>query len=85
MTDATKLIPEMLPLIDLTQDDIDVIAKQVDGGVANIQDIYALAPLQDGILFHHLLATKGDPYLLTISMAFDNKEILDRYLDAVQR
>ncbi|TDB40410.1 phosphopantetheine-binding protein, partial [Photorhabdus luminescens] len=63
MTPATtKIIPAMLPLIDLTQPEIDLIVGQVPGGVANIQDIYALSPLQDGILFHHLLANEGDPY-----------------------
>ncbi|KAF9079496.1 hypothetical protein BGX27_006350, partial [Mortierella sp. AM989] len=38
-----------------------------------------------GILFHHIMATKGDPYLLAARMSFDNKDTLDRYLDAVQK
>ncbi|KAF9344823.1 hypothetical protein BGX26_003855, partial [Mortierella sp. AD094] len=83
--DTSYITPELLPLIDLTQDDIDLIVSQVEGGVSNIQDIYALSPLQDGILFHHIMATKGDPYLLAINMSFDNRDILDRYLDAVQK
>ncbi|KAF8950138.1 hypothetical protein BGZ46_004743, partial [Entomortierella lignicola] len=44
---TTNITPDMLPLIDLTQDDINTIVSQVNGGVANIQDIYALSPLQD--------------------------------------
>ncbi|WP_242685666.1 non-ribosomal peptide synthetase [Photorhabdus sp. RW14-46] len=83
--DTTTLTPTMLPLIDLTQADIDRIVEQVPGGVSNIQDIYALSPLQDGILFHHLLANKGDPYLLTIQMVFADRILLDRYLAAVQQ
>ncbi|KAF9898284.1 hypothetical protein EC991_000348, partial [Linnemannia zychae] len=84
-TDDTRIVPDMLPLIDLTQDEIDILVKRVPGGVANIQDIYALSPLQDGILFHHLMAERGDPYLLFVSMVFDSRELLDRYLAAVQQ
>ncbi|UAW64946.2 non-ribosomal peptide synthase/polyketide synthase [Mycoavidus sp. HKI] len=83
--DIAALTPNLLPLIDLTQAEVDCIVEQTPGGVANIQDIYALSPLQDGILFHHLLATKGDPYLLAAQMAFANRTLLDRYLDAVQQ
>ncbi|UGY29410.1 condensation domain-containing protein [Bradyrhizobium septentrionale] len=75
----------MLPLIELAQDEIDRIIATVPGGIGNIQDIYGLSPLQDGILFHHLLATKGDPYLLVSQMAFAERGVLDRYLAAVQR
>jgi amino acid adenylation domain-containing protein len=77
--------PDMLPLIELTQADINAVVATVPGGVANIQDIYALSPLQDGILYHHLLATRGDPYLLTGQMAFASRDLLDRYLAAMQR
>ncbi|WP_338861220.1 amino acid adenylation domain-containing protein [Mycetohabitans rhizoxinica] len=83
--ESTVLTPSMLPLIDLTQADIDRIVEQVPGGLANIQDIYALSPLQDGILFHHLLASQGDPYLLTIQLAFDDRAVLDRYIHALQQ
>jgi amino acid adenylation domain-containing protein len=83
--DTTTLTPQLLPLINLNQDDIDRIVEQVPGGVANIQDIYALSPMQDGILFHHLLSSDGDPYLLIAQMAFDDRAMLDRYLNAVQQ
>ncbi|UJD76475.1 non-ribosomal peptide synthetase [Photorhabdus luminescens] len=82
---TTVLTPAMLPLIELTQSEIDYIIEQVPGGIANIQDIYALSPLQDGILFHHLLADEGDPYLLAGQMAFADRKLLDRYLAAVQQ
>ena len=82
---TTTITPELLPLIGLTQSDIDSIVARVPGGVANIQDIYGLSPLQDGILFHHLLSAQGDPYLLVGQMAFASRDLLDRYLAAVQR
>ncbi|KAF9388086.1 hypothetical protein CPC16_006705, partial [Podila verticillata] len=83
--DTSTLTPDLLPLIDLTQTEIDWIVAHTPGGVGNIQDVYALSPLQDGILFHHLLATEGDPYLLIAQMAFDNRTLLDRYLNAVHQ
>ncbi|KAG0336066.1 hypothetical protein BG005_004422, partial [Podila minutissima] len=82
---TTALTPGLLPLISLTQDDIDFIVRQVPGGVTNIQDIYALSPLQDGILFHHMMAAEGDPYLLMVCTAFRDRELLDRYLQAFQK
>ena len=82
---TAAITPELLPLIALTQSDIDSIVASVPGGVANIQDIYGLSPLQDGILFHHLLSAQGDPYLLVGQMAFASRDLLDRYLAAVQR
>ncbi len=82
---STAITPQMLPLIDLTQPEVDRIVSTVPGGVGNIQDIYGLSPLQDGILFHHLLATQGDPYLLVSQMAFAERGVLDRYLAAVQQ
>ncbi|GLH79078.1 hypothetical protein SSBR45G_39870 [Bradyrhizobium sp. SSBR45G] len=81
---ATAITPEMLPLIALSQPEIDQIVAHVPGGIANVQDIYALSPLQEGILFHHLLAADDDPYVLVAQMAFPDRDLLDRYLAAVQ-
>ena len=81
---CTALTPEMLPLATLTQDEIDQVVESVPGGVANVEDIYSLAPLQEGILFHHLMSGEGDPYLLATLLTFDTRERLNAYLKAMQ-
>ncbi|TMP37392.1 non-ribosomal peptide synthetase [Pseudoalteromonas rubra] len=73
---ASTISPEMLPLIELTQDSIDAIITQVPGGTANVQDMYPLAPLQEGVLFVHTMNQQHDPYVSTMAFELDSEQQL---------
>lgn len=80
----SQLTPQELSLIDLEQSHIDLIVAQTPGGVSNIQEIYPLAPLQEGILFHHMLAQEGDPYITRAIKAFTTEQEMQRFVAALQ-
>jgi amino acid adenylation domain-containing protein/thioester reductase-like protein len=83
--DCEAISPAMLPLVTLTSEQIGRIAETVPGGAANVQDIYPLAPLQEGILFHHVLHEgRGDVYVVPTLLAVDSREHLDRLVEALQ-
>ncbi|WP_010453228.1 condensation domain-containing protein, partial [Pseudomonas asplenii] len=82
--DCRRITPQLLPLADLDQAAIDRIVASVPGGVANVQDIYPLAPLQEGILYHHLTAEQGDPYVLQSLFEMAGRERLNAFIDALQ-
>ena len=82
---AEAITPEMITLVRLQQPVIDAIVRRVPGGARNIQDIYPLAPLQEGILFHHLRETVGDTYLLPNLFSFPGKLELTRFISTLQK
>ncbi|SEB35185.1 amino acid adenylation domain-containing protein [Tenacibaculum sp. MAR_2009_124] len=84
--DTKEITPEMVPLLDFEQKDIDKVVTNVQGGIGNIEDIYPLSPLQEGIYFHHLMSTKeeGDPYVLPHLLAFSDEEKRNSFIDALQ-
>ena len=90
LADTQAITPEMLPLFELqpegsglSQQEIDHIVSQVPGGVNNIQDIYPLAPLQEGILFHHRLTEHG-LYVTPTLLLVESEQRMNSFLSALQ-
>ncbi|RZK99929.1 MAG: amino acid adenylation domain-containing protein, partial [Rubrivivax sp.] len=79
------ITPSMLTLLALDAGQISLVEAAVPGGAANVQDIYPLAPLQEGILFHHLLRPHGDPYILPYLIAFDDQARLMRFIESLNQ
>ena len=93
---ASVITTEMVPLAGLSDAELERVVARVPGGAANVADVYPLAPLQEGILFHHLLARSdtgagaggavaSDAYVLPMVLGFDARERLEGFLATLRR
>lgn len=81
---TSRITPDLLPLIHLSQAEIDHILTTVEGGAGNVQDIYPLTPLQEGMYFHSKLQKNGDPYISRHLFAVDSPARADIFTAALQ-
>ncbi|AXG48486.1 non-ribosomal peptide synthase [Photorhabdus laumondii subsp. laumondii] len=79
------ITPDMLDMVTLSEKEIAVICQQVEGGAGNIQDIYPLSPLQEGIFFHHRMNGEHDPYIIPILIKFSDEQKLTAFLHALDK
>jgi len=82
-TPCARITPQMLDMVTLSLAQIDLIAARVPGGAGNIQDIYPLGPLQEGMLYHHCAQREGDHYVLRSLLAFTDEARLQRFCAAL--
>lgn len=72
-------------LAGLDERHIEVVVQHVPGGARNLQDIYPLSSLQEGMLFHHLLNDQQDTYVLSTAFELQSAVQLALLVDAVQK
>lgn len=80
---CTRITPQLLSLARLDQAQVDQIVASVPGGAANVQEIYPLAPLQQGLLYHHLRGG-DDPYQQQALFTFVDRAGFEAFAQALQ-
>ncbi|WP_038212449.1 condensation domain-containing protein, partial [Xenorhabdus bovienii] len=81
---AERSMVEASAWAQLSQKEIDALITAIPGGLANIQDIYPLGALQQGMIYHYLTNLAGDPYVLWQVVRFRNADLLNAYVDALR-
>ncbi len=69
---------------EITSETRQLIADQVVGGDDNIQAIYPLSSLQEGMLYHALKADGEDPYLIRQAFSFASEASLERFIAGLE-
>lgn len=83
-SECDSIKPAMLTLVELNQRQIDGLVQTVPGGARNVQDIYPLTPLQEGLLFHNLMSKQSDGYIWSTLLHVQSRTQVDELIRALQ-
>ncbi len=69
----------------LDREQLERIVRSVPGGERNVQDVYPLSALQEGMLFHRLLNEDSDTYVLSVLLELDSSTHIEPLVAALQK
>jgi len=75
----------VLPSWEISAEERSCVEAGINGGAENISGIYPLTPMQEGLLFHRLISQEHDPYVLHQSMSFNDRCLLDQFVQSLKR
>jgi amino acid adenylation domain-containing protein len=64
---------------------LDAVVRNVPEGLEGIQAIRPLSPLQEGILFHHLLDARADTYIMSTLFELQSEQSVRVLIDALEK
>jgi amino acid adenylation domain-containing protein len=82
---AKVITSEMVPLLSLSNEELQQLVARVPGGSANIQDMYPLVPLQKGLLFHHMMNEYSDIYVTPMLYRIASEQHLADFISAFKQ
>ncbi|MER2370200.1 amino acid adenylation domain-containing protein [Photorhabdus laumondii] len=71
--------------VSLSETERALIVSQSPGGEQNIAGIYPLAPLQEGILFHHMMCGRSDLYVTPMLYSFPSNTEMESFIGALDK
>ncbi|WP_328811242.1 non-ribosomal peptide synthetase [Rhodococcus sp. NBC_00294] len=76
--DAGGLTPSDVPLVPVSQKDIEVFENEMSDAGSHLEDVWSLAPLQAGLLFHSSMQPAGAPDVYVMQVVMDLTGDVDR-------
>jgi amino acid adenylation domain-containing protein len=82
--DQSQTPGNIFSAVRLNQEEQNLIAQSVPGGITNIVDVLPLTPLQEGMLFHSLLNDR-DTYIISALLELPSHEQRNGLVGAVEK
>lgn len=82
--DAAPFDSVELPPLASDERQIKALIERIPGGAANVQDVYPLSALQEGLLFHRLLNERSDTYILSTLFELQTAARIGQFVTALQ-